>query len=66
MKKVTLSTRTLGKKARKEVLNLLPSAKFIKKFFVAEVGYVHFFKDVDLNILGKVFMEEGQAKLMIN
>jgi hypothetical protein len=66
MTKITLSTKTFSKQAKLEVLNLLPATKSIKKLHVAGLGYVHFFKDENLNILGKVSMERGQAQLMIN
>lgn len=66
MKKITLSTKTFSKKAKQEVLNLLPTSKFIKKVHIPRVGYTHFIKDSAKNILGKVFMEKGQAQLMIN
>ena len=66
MKIINLSTKTFGIAAKKEVINLFPSAKFIKKSHVAGCGYVHFIKDEALNILGKVYSENGQAKLSIN
>ena len=66
MKTIILSTKTFSKKAKQEVLSLLPTSKFIKKVYVAEVGYTYFIKDSAKNILGKVFMERGQAQLVIN
>lgn len=66
MKTITLSTKTFGKAAKKEALNLLPDTKSIKKIHVPSVGYTYFFKDSVGNILGKVFMEKGQSQLIIN
>lgn len=66
MSLITLSTKTFSRKAKQEVLNLLPATKSIKKSHVAGCGYVHFFKDDAANILGKVLMVKGQVQLMIN
>lgn len=66
MKTIILSTKTFGKAAKKEVLNLLPETKSIKKVHVPSVGYTYFFKDLAGNIIGKVFMERGQSQLIIN
>ena len=66
MKTIILSTKTFSKKARQEVLTLLPTAKFIKKVHIPEIGYTHFIKDSAKNILGKVIIEKGQSQLIIN
>jgi hypothetical protein len=66
MKTITLSTKTFSKKAKQEVLSLLPSSKFITKVHVPGVGYTYFIKDAAKVTLAKVYMEQGQSYLAIN
>lgn len=55
--KATIQTqeKTFNKKVKKQLLDLMPSAKKFKKSHVAGVGYVYFIKDESNNTIGKTF-----------
>ena len=54
---IQTTERTFNKNVKREVLNLMPTAKSFKKSHIAGVGYVYFIKDANKNTLGKVFKE---------
>ena len=54
---IQTSERTFNKNIKREILNLMPTARSFKKSHVAGVGYVYFIKDQNNNTLGKVFNE---------
>ena len=54
---IQTSERTFNKNIKREILNLMPTARSFKKSHVAGVGHVYFIKDQNNNTLGKVFNE---------
>lgn len=51
------SERTLNKAIKKQLVELMPTAKKLVKKHVAGVGYVSYVKDAQNNTLGKVFRD---------
>lgn len=62
---VTLSAKTFGKSAQKEVVNHLPFAKHFKKSHVAGVGYVFFIYNTVNEKIGQCFRDGETMKLNI-
>jgi len=46
--------KTFNKKVKKAAIELMPTAKTIRKIHVAGCGYVYFFKDENNNNVGNV------------
>ena len=64
---IQTSERTFNNNVKKQVVELMPTAKKIKKSHVAGVGYVYFIKDENNNTLGKVFKEVQKGmKIYVN
>lgn len=64
---IQTSEKTFNNNIKKQLVDLMPTAKTFKKTHVAGVGYVYFIKDKSNNILGKVFKEVGMGmKIYLN
>ena len=64
---IQTSERTFNKNIKRQVVELMPSARSFKKSHVAGIGYVYFIKDASNNTLGKVFNEVMKGmKIYVN
>ena len=64
---IQTSEKTFNSNLKKQVSELMPTAKMIKKSHVPGVGYVYFIKDENNNTLGKVFKEfKNGMKIYVN
>jgi len=67
MKTLTNQTneKTFNNKVKAQTVQLIPTAKKIKKIHVAGIGYVFYIKDENNNTIGKVYKVRQKGMLIV-
>jgi len=66
MKLIKTEEKTINKKVKSLIIETFKDARAIVKKHISGVGYVHFIKDENRNILGKVYKDGCQISISIN
>lgn len=66
VKVIKTGERTINKKVLGKVKELFPNAKKLDRKHIPQIGYVYIVKDLSGKILGKTFIDKGEAVIYID